>query len=58
MLLIFRLMKILLGAVLGSVISIGNFIILCLTVQSALEIEKERKRRYTRRCFHKDKDCR
>ena len=41
----FHLLKILLGALAGSVISIGNFIILCLTVQSALEIEKERKRR-------------
>ena len=41
----FHLLKILLGAACGSLISIGNFVILCLTVQSALEIEKERKRR-------------
>ena len=39
----FRLMKILLGAAAGSVISIVNFIILCLTIQSALEIENKRK---------------
>ena len=35
--------KILLGALLGSVIAIINFIILCLTIQSALEIKSQRK---------------
>lgn len=39
----FNLPKILLGAVCGSVIAIVNFIILCLTIQSALEIENKRK---------------
>ena len=39
----FELGKILLGAVCGSAIAIVNFIILCLTVQSALEIESKRK---------------
>ena len=39
----FELGKILLGAFLGSLIAIVNFIILCLTVQSALEIESKRK---------------
>ena len=39
----FDLVKILLGAALGSVIAIVNFIILCLTIQSALEIESKRK---------------
>ena len=39
----FNLVKILLGAALGSLIAIANFIILCLTVQSALEIESKRK---------------
>ena len=39
----FDIVKVLLGTVLGSVISIGNFIILCLTIQSALEIENKRK---------------
>lgn len=35
--------KILLGALCGSVIAIVNFIILCLTIQSALDIENKRK---------------
>ena len=39
----FDIVKVLLGTVIGSVISIGNFIILCLTIQSALEIENKRK---------------
>ena len=39
----FDLMKILIGAAAGSVIAIGNFVILCLTIQSALEIENKRK---------------
>jgi len=39
----FHIPKILLGAVCGSVIAIVNFIILCLTIQSALEIENKRK---------------
>lgn len=39
----FDLGKILLGAAIGSVIAIANFIILCLTIQSALEIENKRK---------------
>ena len=39
----FDLGKILIGAALGSVIAIVNFIILCLTIQSALEIENKRK---------------
>ena len=39
----FNLVKVLLGTAAGSVISILNFIILCLTVQSALEIESKRK---------------
>lgn len=39
----FDLVKILLGTVIGSAISIVNFIILCLTIQSALEIENKRK---------------
>ena len=39
----FEIGKILLGAFLGSLIAIVNFIILCLTVQSALEIESKRK---------------
>ena len=39
----FDIVKVLIGTVLGSVISIGNFIILCLTIQSALEIENKRK---------------
>ena len=39
----FDLVKILLGTAIGSLISIVNFVILCLTVQSALEIESKRK---------------
>ena len=39
----FEIGKILLGAFCGSLIAIVNFIILCLTVQSALEIESKRK---------------
>lgn len=39
----FPLTKILLGAACGSVIAVINFIILCLTIQSALEIENKRK---------------
>lgn len=35
--------RILLGAVCGSVIAVLNFTILCLTVQSAVEIENKRK---------------
>ena len=39
----FDIVKVLLGTVIGSVISIANFVILCLTIQSALEIENKRK---------------
>ena len=39
----FDIVKVLLGTVIGSLISIANFIILCLTIQSALEIENQRK---------------
>ena len=39
----FDVKKILIGAAIGSVIAIVNFIILCLTIQSALEIENKRK---------------
>jgi dipeptide/tripeptide permease len=39
----FRLGPILLGAACGSVIAVINFAILCLTVQSAVEIENKRK---------------
>ena len=39
----FEFGRILLGAVCGSVIAILNFTILCLTVQSAVEIENKRK---------------
>ena len=39
----FDIVKVLLGTAIGSVISIANFIILCLTIQSALEIENKRK---------------
>lgn len=35
--------RILLGAVCGSIVAIANFTILCLTVQSAVEIENKRK---------------
>lgn len=40
---IFSLPKILIGALLGSVIAVANFIILCLTIQSSLEIENKKK---------------
>lgn len=39
----FRVVPILLGAACGSVIAIGNFAILCLTVQSAVGMENKRK---------------
>ena len=39
----FDIGKILIGAAIGSVIAIVNFIILCLTIQSALGIENKRK---------------
>lgn len=39
----FELSRILLGAVCGSIVAIANFTILCLTVQSAVEIENKRK---------------
>jgi hypothetical protein len=39
----FDLPRILLGAVCGSIVAIVNFTILCLTVQSAVEIENKRK---------------
>lgn len=39
----FQLGRILLGAVCGSAIAVVNFAILCLTVQSAVEIENKRK---------------
>lgn len=39
----FELNRILLGALGGSVIGILNFIILCLTIQNALNIENKRK---------------
>ena len=39
----FVLPKVLLGAALGSVIAVANFAILCLTVQSALDIENKKK---------------
>lgn len=39
----FELFRILLGAACGSVVAIVNFTILCLTVQSAAEIENKRK---------------
>lgn len=39
----FDLSRILLGAVCGSAVAIVNFTILCLTVQSAVEIENKRK---------------
>ncbi|MBR3972861.1 MAG: ATP synthase subunit I [Oscillospiraceae bacterium] len=39
----FSLPKILIGALCGSVIAVVNFIILCLTIQSAIEIENKRK---------------
>lgn len=39
----FHITKILLGTLCGSVIAVANFIILCLTVQSAVNIEKKNK---------------
>ena len=39
----FDVVRILLGTVIGSLISIVNFVILCLTIQSSLEIENKRK---------------
>lgn len=39
----FEFGRILLGAVCGSVVAVANFTILCLTVQSAVEIESKRK---------------
>lgn len=41
----FSLSRILLGALCGSVVAILNFAILCLTVQSAVEIENKRKQK-------------
>lgn len=38
----FELPRILLGAVCGSLIAIGNFVILCLTVQNAVGIEDKK----------------
>lgn len=39
----FDLKRILLGAICGSIVAIVNFTILCLTVQSAVEMENKRK---------------
>ena len=39
----FSLLKIALSALCGSVIAIGNFIIMCLTIQSAVGMENKRK---------------
>lgn len=39
----FELSRILLGALCGSIVAVVNFAILCLTVQSAVEIENKRK---------------
>ena len=41
----FHLTKILLGTLLGSVIAVANFVILCLTIQSSLDIENKKKMR-------------
>lgn len=41
----FNLLKIVLGALCGSLIAVLNFTILCLTIQSALGIESQRKMR-------------
>ena len=41
----FDILRILLGAAFGSVVAILNFIILCLTVQSAVEIDSKKKMR-------------
>ena len=39
----FSLTKILIGAALGSVVAVVNFIILCLTIQNSLEIKNKKK---------------
>ena len=39
----FHLAKVLIGALCGSAIAVANFIILCLTIQSSLEIENKKK---------------
>lgn len=39
----FQLFRILLGAACGSIVAVLNFAILCLTVQSAVEIENKRR---------------
>ena len=39
----FSLTKILIGAALGSVVAVANFIILCLTIQNSLEIKNKKK---------------
>lgn len=39
----FPLVRILVSTLCGSIIAIANFVILCLTVQSAVEIESKRK---------------
>ena len=39
----FDLTKVLVGTLCGSVIAVANFIILCLTIQSSLEIENKKK---------------
>ena len=39
----FHPLKVLIGALCGSVIAVANFIILCLTIQSSLEIENKKK---------------
>lgn len=41
----FNLIKVVLGALCGSLIAVLNFTILCLTIQSALGIESQRKMR-------------
>jgi len=41
----FELGRILLGAICGSVIAVANFAILCLTVQSAVELQSKRKQK-------------
>ena len=41
----FEPFRILLGAVCGSVVAVANFTILCLTVQSAVEIDSKKKMR-------------
>ena len=39
----FQVLRVLLGALCGSVVAVANFTILCITVQSAVEIENKRK---------------